>query len=832
MPKRKSRRTTKRNQISRSTKPRLSRNTLEARFQSTHEAFAKHNTQRQIDAAILDLRKALAEARLHGESNLWAGGATDLAGFLWKSGRGDRTRNPAEAVGLLDETSKYYRSAGNTPALGISLTNLAMCRIEALPTDKHRALAIAELEKAMPIRTSKAEQAYTTTVLAAALREANVKSPQDKSAILARALQLSEAAVFALEKISGEEPTLMEAILVKSDVVYSTVKLEQEIEILIVLHKHGKSGDFDPNLPMVQFRSQLATACLAASNPSFFDLGFDRSQGCWLFELPLSSARSQIVDDTLKELNVAQAWFQRRGNRIKWSATQALSAKFLSFQHGPDSDQAVEARWAAVQGLIVEDDPARCMTWAADSMGDAAARSDWARAVEAGELAWLASELALSDQQSEETKRKVLTQLPVVSRRLSYCLMKVGRTEDAVVVLESGRQRLLRGPDAVSSLESMLEVVKQIDTAIVYLLVGPESVYFILLDIAKHVEVLEYTKLGGRDIVKLVTGTSDTSLGIIQAQKIGGHILQASINRACVVLTPMMHSLHNWLEDSGVSSIALIATGPYVLLPLHLVPITDFNSLHTPFGWFRTCSMLPSVTSIIRALAKGTSPAGRRRIVLAADPARDDLPKLGAASEECFAIARQFGVRDWSVDLLRGDEVTADGLSILIDGADILHFAGHAKSDPVDENEIFLYLADGDLKISNIGHLLHQAPRILVLSACQSGHMSTLQIPDEAIGLASAAMTSGVRCVVGSLWRVDDHATGLLMRRLYDELADLPDTDFAAPMLVTSALRRAQQWLATATEKELGKRSIWPKKSSNVPYSDSRYWGAFVTIGV
>ena len=87
-------------------------------------------------------------------------------------------------------------------------------------------------------------------------------------------------------------------------------------------------------------------------------------------------------------------------------------------------------------------------------------------------------------------------------------------------------------------------------------------------------------------------------------------------------------------------------------------------------------------------------------------------------------------------------------------------------------------------------------PRLVVLSACETGLVDITSNPDEFIGLPGTFMALGAAGVVGTLWPVNDTATALLMARFYE----LHIGERLAP---ASALSRAQAWLRDATNTDL-----------------------------
>jgi CHAT domain-containing protein len=59
-------------------------------------------------------------------------------------------------------------------------------------------------------------------------------------------------------------------------------------------------------------------------------------------------------------------------------------------------------------------------------------------------------------------------------------------------------------------------------------------------------------------------------------------------------------------------------------------------------------------------------------------------------------------------------------------------------------------------------------PRLVVLSACETGLYGIDRDPDEFIGLPGTFTALGAAGVLGTLWPVADTATALLIARFYD----------------------------------------------------------------
>jgi CHAT domain-containing protein/tetratricopeptide (TPR) repeat protein len=126
------------------------------------------------------------------------------------------------------------------------------------------------------------------------------------------------------------------------------------------------------------------------------------------------------------------------------------------------------------------------------------------------------------------------------------------------------------------------------------------------------------------------------------------------------------------------------------------------------------------------------------------------------------------------------------------------HFATHGTFDLEEARRSALAMKDG--QGLSVGQLLEAddlgRPRLVVLSACETGLHDVERLPEEFVGFPGAFMTVGAQAVLGALWPVDDCATALLIARFYDGHLG----DGLAP---AAALRAAQLWLSSATMQDL-----------------------------
>ena len=241
-------------------------------------------------------------------------------------------------------------------------------------------------------------------------------------------------------------------------------------------------------------------------------------------------------------------------------------------------------------------------------------------------------------------------------------------------------------------------------------------------------------------------------------------------------------------------------------------------------------------------------------------PVRGDAhARLPGTRREVAAIAGLFPA-DGVTTLLGGEarESVVQGLarSGKLKGFRYLHFAAHGRDDPRSAYRTALILApdpdrstdpaafdtDGEITAEQIARTWGLDADLVVLSACESG--LGLQAGGEGyLGFAQPLLARGARSLVLSLWKVEDRATALLMRRFYENLlGNRPG--LGGPMPKAEALAEAKSWLrtrdASQAEQALqdagltrGERpgTAAPAASPVRPYEHPYFWAAFLLVG-
>jgi tetratricopeptide (TPR) repeat protein len=129
-------------------------------------------------------------------------------------------------------------------------------------------------------------------------------------------------------------------------------------------------------------------------------------------------------------------------------------------------------------------------------------------------------------------------------------------------------------------------------------------------------------------------------------------------------------------------------------------------------------------------------------------------PNLDAGLEESKAVAAMLDVEPVT------DPVDVAEVGDRLGSSSFVHFACHGVSDVADPDASGLRLGlrdDDRLTVRTLAAIMIEkgAPQFVALSACQTGR-TELAIPERASSIANVFIGHGARCVLSTLWNVDD----------------------------------------------------------------------------
>lgn len=164
-------------------------------------------------------------------------------------------------------------------------------------------------------------------------------------------------------------------------------------------------------------------------------------------------------------------------------------------------------------------------------------------------------------------------------------------------------------------------------------------------------------------------------------------------------------------------------------------------------------------------------------------------------------------------------------------------FACHGVYDPEDVADSYLQLATKATFERVFEELDLSGRRCAIMGACESG-LVRAGIGAEYIGLPSAMLSSGVRYVVGALWKINAMAAAILIDRFLDRIRD-------EKINVPTALCQSQRELITTQDGEI--RSWVLEKMGagsesdqvltdllslgNLPFAHPYYWAGLSVVG-
>jgi CHAT domain-containing protein len=259
----------------------------------------------------------------------------------------------------------------------------------------------------------------------------------------------------------------------------------------------------------------------------------------------------------------------------------------------------------------------------------------------------------------------------------------------------------------------------------------------------------------------------------------------------------LLHPVEEWIAAPG-GEVTVVADGELAWVPFAALPARSGRR------WIEDRPLRRAASLADAALPR---PSGRPdRALLVADPAFDParhpgLARLPGARAEVEDAAREYARRV----VLSGADATRETFFRALRSAEVVHFAGHAVWDGGSPKRSWLVMAPGAdsvgrISAAELGAAGLEGVRLVVLSACHTIGSGEGRMGGFA-GFAGSLLAGGADGVVGSLWRVDDHATRVLMREFH--LAYRASGD------PSDALRRAQLALLRSADVRLRAPSAW-----------------------
>ncbi|KAL4746335.1 CHAT domain-containing protein [Aspergillus terricola var. indicus] len=248
--------------------------------------------------------------------------------------------------------------------------------------------------------------------------------------------------------------------------------------------------------------------------------------------------------------------------------------------------------------------------------------------------------------------------------------------------------------------------------------------------------------------------------------------------------------------SSTLPRIWWIGTGAASTLPFHAAGdhgrSTENTMSHAISSYIPTIKALAYSRSQLAKLPPKNSSTS---IYIAAMPTTPNERPLPGVEPEVNAI-QQACRNNYTVTLQ--DYPTPEAVLSAMEHTDIIHFACHGFSNPINPSDSHLLLQRsgsstptvGMLTVQQISDRVFRSARIAYLSACSTAQVSASEFTDEAIHLASAFQVAGFAHVIGSLWSVGDAICVQVARSFYSYLVK-HQTAALSNRLIAEALHTA-----------------------------------------
>ena len=275
-------------------------------------------------------------------------------------------------------------------------------------------------------------------------------------------------------------------------------------------------------------------------------------------------------------------------------------------------------------------------------------------------------------------------------------------------------------------------------------------------------------------------------------------------NRAAGRYEATARQLHDWLVGPYRQTLDQWGTETLVFVPTGRLRTIPMAALRDDEGFLVEDFAVATTVSLNLLNPRSIEPGEAKVLLAGVSEAVQGFSELPSVPAELAAIREIFGG-----ETLLNEEFSAGNFrqAAVEKGREIIHIASHAEFNG-DPKTSFVLTYNDRLSTENLSSLIQQVQsegtelELLVLSACQTAAGNER----AALGLAGAAIRSGARSAMGSLWSVSDDATSELLVNFYRSLK-------SGEANKAEALRSAQLQLISSAE-----------------YTHPFYWAPFLIL--
>lgn len=571
-----------------------------------------------------------------------------------------------------------------------------------------------------------------------------------------------------------------------------------ETQVLIMINT---AGEFGGSLSLEDVKARLSRA-ESAPNRTAYDAAQIAGLRSRFFEFQWRTDRDEDYrNGAIRELRFAVRSLSRSASPSVWASFQNNLGNLCNDRRRPDLfDCAQVAYSAALEIRTVEDLPSEYIDTTANLASLHFRHANWAIAAELyAEAAAYSEDLLFNLSANADLQAVSVAATDRWYERAAFATAKAGDLEDALLLFERGRLRLLRnqvnwrsGNFDISSVDEVRGQLEPGDLAMTFVVTEMGMAVFTLEigqadDLDLQVHFLDH--LDGKTISDSLnrwiedynvafepnptTGDARPSAGPLWENRLETSLAWLGTE----VFEPVLENLTISSENS-VNRLILVPQGELALLPLHAARLRDGTYLLD----FAQVVQVSSLASI----GVGTK-----------DPFETFVSVPDPTQDQSLPFAELEATVSWGGKASIVTPTNAKAFFSEVANSDALLFSGHARFDSDKVGASGLRLSrDERLTLDNIADYEGAPlPRLIVLSACESGVIETATMASEFVGLPTILMARGADHVIASLWPVGDVPTFLLMQKMTEEIADGQQP--------SEALRNAQLWLRDSTGQEI-----------------------------
>jgi len=301
--------------------------------------------------------------------------------------------------------------------------------------------------------------------------------------------------------------------------------------------------------------------------------------------------------------------------------------------------------------------------------------------------------------------------------------------------------------------------------------------------IGERAALLEYFRVGDRILATVITGDSlrITPVGSVAGVDAALRLLQFQLSKFRLGLSYVRQFQQQLLEATRVHLLELyhelvapirdqLKQRHVIVVPHEFLHNVPFHALFDGTQYLvdaLTISYAPSASVYVQCSRKQVHRAGGSLILGVPDP---QAPSIG---EEIEAVSRALP----EAEVFLGSEASGKILREKGPQSRLIHIATHGSFR--QDSPVFSGIRMGDsfLTLYDLYRLRLPAEQI-TLSGCSTG-VNVVAAGDEPIGLMRGLLAAGARCLLLTLWDVNDVSTARFMKVFYNNLGRTSDRSIA-----------------------------------------------------